>query len=597
MRRVLAWVLVLLIVMASPAFARKWASRSGGFSVEAELVDVRDGNAVLKKADGTEVSVPMNKLSLADVRYIREELQAAEKAIGAKSEPEAAPAGTMPAAAEPASSPVAEKARPAQSKSRPDAGSSLRYAWKQGQTYMYRVKVEARLGSVTEEVIGTVTYSVEAVNPDGILELSYLGAIHRSRKNDTSYSPPLIHFVARPSHYRPHYPPYRPPYYRGGYVSSASAPERIRIDHYGRIVSVETGERLPYLLGRAAHLPLERLSLLNEKSWTVTSDVAVALHREDWLPHATWPTSRQEQLPATEKTIYAIQNSDAQGVHLTKTYEMSTAATVEGKPRVAMSGEGKLTFDPQRGVFSSSKMKMRLAVRDGGLAVEVTSLVSYELASEAEMAKMKADQAKALEDSKKRSEELARPVGPDEVDSLLNDLRSGDATKRNDASTRLTRQPPKEPNRKMAAGLESLLTSDDRQVRDCAANALQYWATQESIPVLLKLLGDKSAFVRGHAIQALGRLKATSAIDRLVRLWPDEYHVTAALKQMGPAAEPAVLKQLSGDDERLRSEACQVLEEIGTKRSIPALEKVQKDSNAIVKLFAKNALKAIQRRE
>lgn len=591
MRRFLAVAVVLVAVLASPALARKWTSRTGGFSVEAELVDVRDGNAVLKKADGTEVSVPMNKLSLADVRYIREELQSAEKAIGARSEPEAAPAGTMPTAVQPA----AEQPTPAQSKRGAVSASALRYAWKPGETYMYRVKVQAQFGDVTEEVIGTVAYTAKAPGTDGIVELTYVGDLRRSRKNDTSYSAPLIHFVARPSpsRYRPHYPSH----YRGGYISPPPAPERIKIDHYGRIISVETGERLPYLLGRAAHLPLERLSLLDEKSWTIKSDVAVALYKEDWLPHSTWPVSRQEQLPATEKTIYAIQGSDAQGIHLAKTYEMATAAAVDGKPRVAMSGEGKITFDRQRGVFSSSKMKMRLAVRDGGLAVEVTTLVSYELASEAEMAKIKADEAKRLEEAKKRSEELARPVGPNEVDSILKDLRSGDATKRSDAAMRLTHQPPKEPNRKMAAGLESLLKTDDLRVRDCAARALQHWATQESIPALLKLLGDKSPLVRGCAIQALGRLKATSAIDRLIRLWPDEFYVTAALKQMGPAAEPAVLKQLSSDNDRMRSEACQVLEEIGTKKSIPALEKAQNDSNFLVKHSAKNALKAIARRE
>ena len=83
MRRTLALALILMTLLASPAFARKWTSRAGGFSLDAELVDVRDGNAVLKKTDGTEVVVPLNKLSLSDVRYIQAELKSAEKGVGA----------------------------------------------------------------------------------------------------------------------------------------------------------------------------------------------------------------------------------------------------------------------------------------------------------------------------------------------------------------------------------------------------------------------------------------------------------------------------------------------------------------------------------
>ena len=76
-----AWLLVAVVCCTvSSAFARQWHAREGGFQVEAELVDVRDGNVVLKRQDGREISVPLTKLSLGDVRYVKETLNAADNA-------------------------------------------------------------------------------------------------------------------------------------------------------------------------------------------------------------------------------------------------------------------------------------------------------------------------------------------------------------------------------------------------------------------------------------------------------------------------------------------------------------------------------------
>jgi hypothetical protein len=64
--KLLAALLLVLLSFQAPAWARKWTARTGNFSVEAELVDVSGGNAILKKEDGR--SACRWKLSLADVR-------------------------------------------------------------------------------------------------------------------------------------------------------------------------------------------------------------------------------------------------------------------------------------------------------------------------------------------------------------------------------------------------------------------------------------------------------------------------------------------------------------------------------------------------
>ncbi len=66
---------------ASSAKMRTWHAATGGFKVEAELVDVRENKAQLSKADGTTLWVPLDKLSLADVKYIQAEMARARKAL------------------------------------------------------------------------------------------------------------------------------------------------------------------------------------------------------------------------------------------------------------------------------------------------------------------------------------------------------------------------------------------------------------------------------------------------------------------------------------------------------------------------------------
>ena len=60
----------LLWVMATPVSARKWISNDGKFSVEAELVEAKNGNVRLKRQDGVIVTVPLANLSKADRDYL-----------------------------------------------------------------------------------------------------------------------------------------------------------------------------------------------------------------------------------------------------------------------------------------------------------------------------------------------------------------------------------------------------------------------------------------------------------------------------------------------------------------------------------------------
>ena len=62
---------VIALCAASDALARKWASKSGQFTVEADLAEVQ---VVLKKADGSTVTVSVDKLSDPDRQFVLQSL-------------------------------------------------------------------------------------------------------------------------------------------------------------------------------------------------------------------------------------------------------------------------------------------------------------------------------------------------------------------------------------------------------------------------------------------------------------------------------------------------------------------------------------------
>ena len=72
--RILIVLICGLLVAAAPAaWTRKWTDNTGKFSVEAELVEVKGDKFLLKKPDGSVVTVPIARLSEADRRHVKEQ--------------------------------------------------------------------------------------------------------------------------------------------------------------------------------------------------------------------------------------------------------------------------------------------------------------------------------------------------------------------------------------------------------------------------------------------------------------------------------------------------------------------------------------------
>jgi HEAT repeat protein len=97
----------------------------------------------------------------------------------------------------------------------------------------------------------------------------------------------------------------------------------------------------------------------------------------------------------------------------------------------------------------------------------------------------------------------------------------------------------------------------------------------------------------------LAKIEDPRAIDAIAaRLSEpqDRNSAAAALRAFGPAAEDAMLEQLTSQDLWVRMEACKVLAEIGSGKSLPALQTATGDSNGLVSSAAKTAIQAVETR-
>jgi predicted Zn finger-like uncharacterized protein len=186
------------------------------------------------------------------------------------------------------------------------------------------------------------------------------------------------------------------------------------------------------------------------------------------------------------------------------------------------------------------------------------------------------------------------------------DLKGTEAGRRKLAAEWLVQTRPDEGQRAaVASGLGQLLKDQDHGTQAAAVKALVVWGTKENVPGLLTFVEDgafnpHANFMRGTAMEALGAIKDERAVIPVARRlinFLDRQAASKALKLMGPIAEPAVMTFLGSRDGGQRNEACRILAEIGTARSLPALQVLARGRDRRLALLAAQTIQAIQARK
>jgi hypothetical protein len=191
-----------------------------------------------------------------------------------------------------------------------------------------------------------------------------------------------------------------------------------------------------------------------------------------------------------------------------------------------------------------------------------------------------------------------KPADRDPLSAALAEIRGGERM-RHFAIDRVAAMPVDEKRRaEVAELLVSSLKDSDTFVRTSALGALGKWWTAETLPALVALVDDQNTGVRWKVMDALAATKTPEAAKAIAgRVGQDKMFAAKALMTMGPVAEPVALQLLSNKDDFVRREACQILQSVGTKKSLARVKALSRDKNPLVAMAAKAAADAIQNRK
>jgi HEAT repeat protein len=193
------------------------------------------------------------------------------------------------------------------------------------------------------------------------------------------------------------------------------------------------------------------------------------------------------------------------------------------------------------------------------------------------------------------------PANADPATLAIFDLKSPSDRKRREALDRIKKMQPNEHSQEIIQALQPLLDGNDGFLRDDAFEALCAVATKENVPYLLQALSEKQfQFQQRWAIIALGRIKDERALGALIeklRLGGERSEAIRALIAFGPAAEKPLIPRVNDADAWLSAGVCEVLKEVGTPASLPALEELAgKKDDLLAVPRAREAIQAIRAR-
>ena len=186
------------------------------------------------------------------------------------------------------------------------------------------------------------------------------------------------------------------------------------------------------------------------------------------------------------------------------------------------------------------------------------------------------------------------PAGADAITRSLIELKSSENHKKKQAIERLERSTPDGRVDQVAQALIPLLDEDDGFLVQSVEKTLGVWRSPEAVAPLIARTRDNRHFVRSEAIKALGKYQELRAAEAIVAVIKDDGFATeSALKEMGAAAEPAVIPLLRSGDEDLRRKACDILGQIGGQETLKAMQALPTDPDFGVRVAAQRAWKAI----
>ncbi len=408
----------------------------------------------------------------------------------------------------------------------------------------------------------------------------------------------------------------------------------------GEVISTDRDAALPLLIGTYASMVFDKLPGSLESSWETreVSAVAIATESSNQYPANLGRSSLPSRLrgypgrygssldalrtrPEEAKPLFlpviiikryklGERINDIQTIH--KHYEISTPGSEKDKNYFSLSGDGTIEFDVAKGYPIKCELKLQTEVTRGNMTSRSPFQFSYTLHEALTQEEWNKKLEASRKESEARMEAAAKAKLPEnqlaKVRTILQTLeayRAKPDPKVNIAmvvNELASMEPIPEAREEVAKAVDGcLLEKENSLLKLFAFNVLKKWGTETNVPTLLVLAKGKDRTDRAQAIELLAFCsKDPKFVDIFARLLvkpADRDSAERALKKVGPDAEDAVLALISSEDEEVRTAVCNILGDIGTKKSVVDLERLANSkSNRTVQTYARSALQKVQSR-
>jgi hypothetical protein len=457
----------------------------------------------------------------------------------------------------------------------------LRYTSTVSQTNAYSLEIQVQGESGKESLSGTYTVITRPVATN-LIGISLRGQL---RPKPGPMMPPMGY---RPGSSAPLLASLSSPYLEG---------RELLVDTRGRILRQAGDLALPIPLGQLAASLLTSFPAEASSGWESEEEVFVldepllqgpataflnpSSSGMGYMPSYYPGRSPQAVLAARQKIKVRAMEVTPETVTLQKTLSLDSVMLTGQEPRVSASGEGQIQLDRATGWPKRVEMQCK--------TVAVTETMSRRSMLSLKWQMLEGKEREAIVSPPPPPPPVATPttLPSEDLAKLLQRLKTEDGGSREMAArelesqnSRLTATP------ELLAQMVSLLSSGNDTLRHAGLMVLASHGTKEHVPLLIKALSDSDASLRGAAAKGLGRLQDPRAVEPLVLLVAAgqadqpfygrnrESAAGEALIRIGPPAEPAVLDLLKEKNIETRIQACSILKQIGTKKSLGPLKEL-----------------------
>jgi hypothetical protein len=474
----------------------------------------------------------------------------------------------------------------------------LRYALPPDKTNAYNLTVTQQGESGRETMTGTLLVSTR--KEGAYVALSFKGQM---RPKMTPGNPMMM------MGYRPGAPASLNTFLGFGYGPPVESREMV-IDETGRVLRLRGDSALPIPLGSLLTSFLTQVPAESTAGWE--KDEYVFLLDEPLLagPLVASPQSfgpmfynpgrpAQATVTARQKTSVKVTGATPETATLQKDSTLETLLRTGNEPRISGSTQTKMVLDRAEGWPRLVEMEGKSAALTENLSRSSVLSLKWEL----------------LEGAEREAALTPPPPRPQEIPAmdtakLMTDLESDNESARQTAARELTMTGRTvKPTPELLALAVKLSGDRDDRLRHAGQTLLANYGTREHVPLLLRALKEASdSSTRMTVAKGLGRLEDPRAAEPLAELiatgqsdqtsfYQRNTPVAEALIKIGPPAEGAVLALLKEKNADTRIIACNVLKQIGTKRSLSVLKELTGNPVKELSEAAAEAARSIQGRE